>query len=219
MSGTEVIKVLIADDHRLFMDGVGLLLNSRENMEVVAFASNGKEALEKLAHTGVDIALLNICMPEPGGIELTRMITAKYPEVKVIALSLHDQVSYIVNVLHAGAKGYLLKQISKPDMLKAIETVYSGGVYYSPEIAVALANRMFKEGMSGLMPQGELSQRELGIIRLVAKGEANKKIADQLFISEATVKTHRQRIQTKLQVKNTAGLIRYAYDHHLIDPL
>ena len=210
------IKVLIADDHQLFIDGVDSLLKEVDNIEVVAKALNGDEVIDKLAKNEVDVALMDISMPGMDGIETTELIAQRFPLVRVIALSMHNQVPYIVKMLKGGAKGYLLKHISKADLVQAIETVHKGGIYYSPEVAVHLVNKLFKEGMTGVFPSDELSEREKEIVRLIVQGEPNKLIADKLFITEATVKTHRQRILHKLQLKNTSELIHYAHKNNIL---
>ena len=209
------IRVLIADDHQLFIDGIASLLKEADGIEVVATALNGEEVLEKLSSVEVDVALMDISMPGKDGIETTAFITETYPAVKVVALSAHNQVPFIVRMLKAGAKGYMLKHISKADLVDSIELVHGGGIYYSPEVAVHLVTKLFKEGVSGVFPVDELSPREVEIVKLIVKGEANKTIADQLFISEATVKTHRQRILHKLNLKNTSELIKYAYQKNI----
>ena len=210
------IKVLIADDHQLFIDGIDSLLNEVDNIEVVAKALTGAMVMEKLESTEVDVVLMDISMPGMDGIEATELISENFPLVKVIALSMHNQVSFVVKMLKGGAKGYLLKHINKADLVKAIETVNGGGIFYSPEVAVHLVNKLFKEGMEGVFPSDELTEREKEIVRLIVKGEPNKIIGDKLFITEATVKTHRQRILRKLELKNTSGLISYAHKHNIL---
>ena len=150
------------------------------------------------------------------GAETTEQISKRFPGVKVIALSMHNQVTYIVKMLKFGAMGYLLKNIGKAGLIKAIETVYDDGIFYSPEVAVHLVNKLFKDGIAQVFPVNELTDREIEIVKLIVKGEPNKIIADRLSITEATVKTHRQRILNKLQVKNTPELINYAHRHNLI---
>lgn len=211
----EKIKILIADDHRLFLDGVDALLKEADHFIVVGKATSGDEVKILLATHDVDIALIDISMPGIDGIETTEYIYHQFPGVKVLGLSMHNQVPYIVKMMKAGAKGYLLKHINKEDLICAIETVYKGGVYYSPEVAVQLVNKLFREGVNEVFPNEELSARELEIVKLIIKGDPNKIIADKLFITEATVKTHRQRILHKLQLKNTSELIKYAYDRNL----
>ena len=210
------IRVLIADDHQLFIDGIAALLQEVPHIKVVARALDGNEVLEKLAKTEVDIALLDISMPGLDGIETAEIVASNFPLVKVIALSMHNQVPYVVKMLHAGAQGYLLKHIHKADLIKAIETVYNGGIFYSPEVAVHLVNKLFREGVGNVFPQDDLTEREKDIIRQIVKGEPNKIIGDTLNISEATVKTHRQRILKKLQLKNTSELIHFAHTHNLV---
>lgn len=210
------IKVLIADDHQLFIDGISSLLQEAEHISVVATALTGYDVIKQLSSTKVDIVLMDISMPGMDGMETTEIISKEFPDTKVIALSMHNQVSYIVKMLKCGAKGYLLKHISKAELIDGIEAVYGGGIYYSPEVAVHLVNKLFKEGMTSVFTHDELTPREIDIVKLLVKGEPNKIIADKLFITEATVKTHRQRILQKLQLKNTAELINYAHKNNIL---
>lgn len=211
----EKIKILIADDHQLFIDGMTSLIRLSDNMEVCAQASSGKQVIEALSQTMIDVALLDISMPDMDGVEVAQYIADYFPDVKVVGLSMHSQVPHIVNMLKAGAKGYLLKHIGREDLFTAIETINNGGVYYSPEVAIHLVTKLFASGVKQVMQINDLSVREIAILKLVAKGEPNKIIADQLSISEATVKTHRQRILSKLNLKNTPELIKYAYDQNI----
>ncbi len=209
------IRILIADDHQLFIDGMTSLIHLSDNMEVCAQASSGKQVLELLEQHDIDVALLDISMPDMDGIEVAEHIYSFFPNVKVIGLSMHNQVPYVVNMLKAGAKGYLLKHIGRADLFTAIETINNGGVYYSPEVAIHLVTKLFKSGVNEVMQINDLSSREKEVVKLIVKGEPNKIIANQLSISEATVKTHRQRILTKLKLKNTPELIKYAYEHNI----
>jgi DNA-binding NarL/FixJ family response regulator len=211
----EKIKILIADDHQLFIDGIISLIDLRDNMEVVAQATCGKDIIAILTRVDVDIALLDVSMPDMNGSEVAQHITTHYPKIRVVGLSMHNQVPNILSMLRAGAKGYLLKQINTKDLLTAIETIHNGGIYYSPEVAVHLVAKLLTEEIGEKIPRNELSEREVGIIKEIVKGATNKAIALRLFISESTVKTHRQRILSKLKLTSTADLIKYALSRNI----
>lgn len=216
MENKSLIKVMIADDHQIFMVGLATLFKESNSIDLVYKASNGKEILEALKKGPVDIILMDIAMPEMDGIETTKYISAHYPNVKVVALSMHNQVAQIVKMLQAGAKGYLLKHADKEEILKAIKTVYNNDIYYSPEVAVNLVNKIFKEGVQSISTPQNLTDREIEIIKLVVAGELNKQIAAKLYVSEATIKTHRQRILHKLGLQNTAELLHYAHEKNIV---
>lgn len=211
MSIKQVTRVFIADDHQMFIDGIKALLENSGSIEITGSANNGRELLHKLSETEVDIILMDLGMPEMDGIDATAAVFAKYPAVKVIALTMYDDQNKIVKMLKAGAKGYVLKNTSKDELMEAIQTIADGGVYYSDKI---MLNTM-KTISSDSDPLKKLTDREIEIIRLIVKAFTNKEIADQLSISELTVNTHRKNAMRKLAIKNTAGLVKFAIDHDL----
>ncbi|MCD6068791.1 MAG: response regulator containing a CheY-like receiver domain and an DNA-binding domain [Bacteroidetes bacterium] len=206
----EATRIFIADDHQMFIDGIKALMHT-SGIKITGSANNGVELLQKLSETEVDIVLMDIGMPELNGIETTNQISLKHPHIKVIALTMYDDPTRIVKMLKAGAKGYVLKNTSKEELMEAIHTVAEGGVYYSDKIIVKTMQTITTESD----PLSKLTEREIEIIRLIAKSFTNKEIAGQLSISEFTVNTHRKNAMRKLSIKNTAGLVKFAIEQDL----
>lgn len=210
----KTIKLFVADDHQMFIDGIKALLHDFGDIEVIGEANNGKQVLEKLEKLSPDIILMDIGMPELNGIETASKISEKYPDVKIIALTMYDDNNRVVKMLKAGAKGYVLKNSSRQELQQAIQAVAAGGVHYS---AQAVVNTMQNLADKNANPVANLTEREIEIIKLIVKSMTNKEIADQLCISEFTVNTHRKNAMRKLEIKNTAGLVKFAIDQHLPD--
>jgi DNA-binding NarL/FixJ family response regulator len=210
----KIIKLFIADDHQMFIDGIKALLQDTDHIEIIGEATNGHQVIEKLEKCTPDIILMDIGMPELNGIETTRMVYAKDPGIKIIGLTMYDDNNRVVKMLKAGAKGYVLKNTTRQELLQAIQTVASGGVHYS---AQAIVNTMQTISDKNTNPVANLTEREIEIIKLIVKSMTNKEIADKLSISELTVNTHRKNAMRKLEIKNTAGLVKFAIDHHLTD--
>lgn len=211
----ETIKLLLADDHLMIRDGIKLMLKKSLGMEIVAEASNGAEVityLEKYA-SKIDIVLMDINMPIMSGIEATQIITDKFKNIKVLALTMHAEGTYITNMLKAGALGYVLKESGTNELITAINTVARGQKYYSNEVSVTLINSLISDDKP---KDSQLSERELEVLAHIATGETNKKIGDKLCISGRTVETHRRNILEKLAVKNTAEMIRYAIENKIV---
>ncbi len=211
----ETIKLLLADDHLMIRDGIKLMLKKSLGMEIVAEASNGAEVityLEKYA-SKIDIVLMDINMPIMSGIEATQIITDKFKNIKVLALTMHAEGTYITNMLKAGALGYVLKESGTNELITAINTVARGQKYYSNEVSVTLINSLISDDKP---KDSQLSERELEVLAHIATGETNKKIGDKLCISGRTVETHRRNILEKLAVKNTAEMIRYAIENRIV---
>ncbi|GAB3812862.1 response regulator [Pontibacter rugosus] len=214
-----MIKVIVTEDHIILRQGLRLLLEKNDEIEVIGEASNGKELLEMLERSSVDIVLMDINMPVMDGFEATKKVREQFPDVKVIALSMLDMIPYVQKMLDCGASGYLLKTTGKDELHAAIKLVASGNSY----ICGSIAMKMLNKPMNADEQQGEklgeqigLSKRELEVLALIAEGFTNAEIADKLFNSKRTVETHRQNILEKTQAKNTANLIKYAYEHKLI---
>lgn len=210
------IRIVVADDHKLFIDGICALLENEQELEFAGSAANGLDLIQLVHDVQPDMALVDVSMPSMDGIEVTRLLTNNHPSLQIIGLSMYKQASYVVKMLKAGARGYLLKDTGREELINAIKNVYNGGFAYSSEIALNLVNKLFHQGIENIFPEKKLTEREIDIVKLVARGTPNKIIASELHIAEATVKTHRQRILSKLQLKNTSELIRYSYDHALI---
>jgi two-component system response regulator NreC len=214
----KTIRILIADDHVIVREGVRLLLQSEPDMEVVAEASNGREALAKARDLLPDIVLMDIAMPEMNGLEATAAIRKELPQVQVLGLTMHEDYEYFLELLHHGASGCVLKGASSAELLAAIHAVQEGGVYIHPSMAKSLVTDYM-----GRMEPGEdrarydgLSDRERQVLKLVAEGKTSREIADELVLSVNTVQTHRAHIMEKLNLHNRSDIVRYALRKGLV---
>ena len=213
-----MIKVLIADDHKVFRDGIISILEGEEDIEVVGEAGNGREVMELLTKVQPDVILMDISMGDAGGIEASGLIQKQFPKIKILALSMHHESTYIVKMLEAGAKGYLLKDAGGKEMIRAIRVVNEGNTYYSGEVSAAIIEHLTKGTKPKEKKEGiPLSKRELEVLQLIAEEFTNPEIAEKLFISIRTVDTHRRNLIEKLAVKNTAGLVKYAIRNGIIE--
>ena len=205
------IKVLIADDHKIFRDGIKSILEKEKDMEVVDEAANGIEVLEKLATTVVDVVILDLDIGKPTGIEVTEIISEKYPEVKVLILSMIGLHDFVIQALETGATGYILKNTGKDEVITAIRSVAKGDSYFSKEVSSILVEQLNKPRTIKKRSEGiPLTAREVEVLQLIAQEYSNPEIAEKLFISIRTVDTHRRNLLEKLGLKNTAGLVKYA---------
>ncbi len=210
------IKLLLADDHQIIRNGIKLMLKKNIEFEIASEASSGEEVISYLERNSnrVDVILMDINMPGMGGIEATEIITQKYRNIKILALTMHAEETFITSMMKAGATGYILKEANTSELIMAINTVASGKKYYSNEVSVAMINSlMSKDNSKG----NDLSEREVEVLKYIAAGDTNKEAGEKLFISPRTVETHRRNILSKLDVKNTAEMIKYAYQHQLIE--
>ncbi|MEQ9438487.1 MAG: response regulator transcription factor [Cyclobacteriaceae bacterium] len=206
------ISVVLADDHQLFRDGMKAMLQASGFVDIVGEASHGAVLLTVLASQTPDIVLLDISMPQDSGIDLLPVIKKRFPLVKCIMLTMHDDVQYVLRSLRQGADGYLLKDADEQELKTAIQEVYEGKKYFKNKISDLIVADLSSEKPQEVL----LSLREIQIVRLVAEGKITKEIADQLFVSVRTIETHRSRIMKKLGVSNTAEMIRMAYEKKLI---
>lgn len=212
------IKILVVDDHKIIRDGISSLLHDQPEYMVVAEASNGREALAVLAKTKIDIAIVDINMPEMNGIECTRQINEKFEDTRVIALTMHSEEIYLTKMIEAGAVGYILKNLGKKELLSALSAVVEGKHYYSPEITLAVIKeltnpRKEKEKDARV----ELTAREMEVLELIVRENSNQEIADKLSISVRTVDAHRRNLLEKTGVRNTAGLVKYSINNQLFE--
>lgn len=210
------IKVLIADDHLLFREGLVQLLLSSPDIEVVAQAKDGKDAIEKARQFTPEVILIDIGMPVMNGIEATRVIKQEMPDVKVIAVSMHSDKQYVSGILKAGADGYLLKNTTYQQLTEAIKSVHNGKKTLSDDIANVVISGYLQPSSSGADDLEKLSEREKKVLQLYAEGKTTREIAEQLFISIKTVGTHKQHIQKKLDLSSTTDMIKYALKKGLI---
>ncbi|MEZ5286483.1 MAG: response regulator transcription factor [Vicinamibacterales bacterium] len=206
------LRLLIADDHTLFRQGLRKILEERPDWEVVAEADNGKAAARKAIALEPDVAVLDIGMSVLNGIDATRQIVRKAPKVRVLILSMYSDEAYVTRALNAGATGYVLKDSAGKDFIKAVTAVSEGTAFFSPAISrLMLDDYMRRAASTGVVDRYDtLSDREREIFQLVAEGKSNKEVAELLAISPATVETHRARVLQKLEIHNTAELVLYA---------
>jgi DNA-binding NarL/FixJ family response regulator len=211
------IRVLIVDDHAILRDGIRSLLERQADIQVVAEASNGREALEKVREFKPDIVLMDVAMPEMNGLEATRMIRSEYPQVRVLILTQHDNREYVAPLLQAGASGYVLKRSGGREVVDAIHQVYNAGAYLEASIT-----RQMLEGFASPPDEvrytpAHLTIRERQVLELLVDGKSNKEIALLLGISPKTVSVHRSSLMLKLNVRTSIELLRYVNDHHILE--
>jgi len=202
------IRVLLADDHPLVLDGLRSCLEMYDHIEVLGTARTGREALDLAGELSPDIVLMDINMPELGGLDATELFSERFPDIKLLILSMHDRREYIASAVRYGARGYVLKDVPSQEIVTAIEAVHRGGTYFSSGVSEILLAQNGDEG--------PLTTREQTILLLLAEGQSNKHVARELDISVRTVETHRRNIKRKLNISSTAGLTRYAIQHGLI---
>ncbi len=204
------IKVLIADDHQLFREGISNLLFPIDTIEVIAQAENGVDAVNKVKHFKPDVVLLDIAMPEMNGIEACKKIKNIHPEIKIITVSMHSDRQYVKGVLEAGADGYLLKNCTLRQLTEAIQSVYDGKKYLSQDITEMVINGYLTPANTDEDEYNQLSEREKEIFLLFAEGKSTKEISEKLFISVKTVGTHKQNILEKMGMKTSTDMVKYA---------
>lgn len=214
-----VVKLALADDHQLVLDGLKALIADVPEFNLVAEGANGKDLCLIVDNFDVDLVLVDIDMPVMNGMQATEVIKKKHPHVKVIVLTMHNEKAIIQKVLEAGADGYLLKNTSQKELVAAIKEVNSGKKYFSTEVTLSLAgaDSTSRVQLQNVAVDTSLTEREIEILKMIAKGLSNKEIGDELFISHRTVDTHRTNLMRKLDVKNIAGIVRYAIKAGLID--
>lgn len=212
-----MIQLLLVDDHMVVTEGIKLLLHDIPDIRPVAEARNGIQALASLEQTKADVAIMDIEMPEMDGIRCTELMQQRFPEVKVIAISIYADYPHVQAMIKAGAKGYLLKNCGKQELEQCIRKVYAGGTFFSDDLTETLLSgiqgkTIKKDGQ--FLPS--LSRREKEILKWIVNEATTAEIADKLFISVGTVETHRHNMMNKLGVRNTAGLVRMALTHELL---
>jgi len=201
------IRIAIADDHSLFVEGLKIMLASLPDVEIVSEASNGEELLRKLRLYYTDLVLLDIQMPVMTGIEAVRQIKILFPDIKILILTMHEEMSYIKTLHDLGVNGYLLKNSNRSDLLAAIRKVAEGGSYFSSELISSIIHRNQELANDDVV---SITRREREILALITQEYNNGAIAEMLHISIETVNSHRKNLLRKLNVKNTAGLVKYA---------
>lgn len=212
------IRLAIADDHEIFRDGLALMLSKQQDITLVGQAGNGRELLDLVAAEQPDIVMTDIKMPVMDGIEATKMLLQKSPQLKIIALSMFDEENLIVDMLEAGAKGYLLKNADKQEILDAINNVFEDKTYYCRHTSARLASMIVKSKFNPYRKAEPVNfnDREKEIIRMICQQCTTQEIGEKLFLSKRTVEGYRTKILEKMNVKNTAGVVIFALRHHLI---
>jgi DNA-binding NarL/FixJ family response regulator len=207
-------RVIIADDHQMFIDGLKSMLEEIDGIEVVGEARNGQEAVALCDQEDVDIVIMDISMPVMDGIEATGVIKHQHPDIKVLGLSMYNDKNFIADILKTGASGYILKNTGKQELVNALSTLQHGGSYLDTEVSNTLLKSFTAKEPSRHMVE-KLSDREMEVLEAIAKGLTTQEIAKKLFISKNTVETHRKNLLYKLEARNTAELITNAYKRRL----
>ncbi len=206
--------VAIADDHALFADGIASMLSTLPNVQINERFSDGKQLCDWLRHNRVDLVLMDFQMPVMDGLQAMKVIQETHPEIKVLMLSMHGNPLLVQEAMKLGARGFLMKSADKEEFQLAVQKILAGGKYFSSELMEKILSKHSTE--SSNPGETQLTEREIEIVREVAAGLSSQEIADKLFISVRTVETHRKNIMSKLDVKNMAGLVRFALVNGLI---
>lgn len=205
------LRILLADDHKIVREGLRTLINSQPDMQVVGEAANGKEVLVKARELKPDVVVMDLSMPELNGLQATERLKAERPEMKVVALTAHEDESYLRQLCKVGAAGYVLKRSAGDELVKAIGTVAKGGVHYEASLASrALAKQVTGSPVKGESHAGELSEREKEVLIMLAWGYSNKETAGRLKLSVKTVETYKLRIGEKLDLRSRTEMVQYA---------
>jgi DNA-binding NarL/FixJ family response regulator len=211
-----LIKVLLADDHTLFREGLKSLLASELDLQVVGEASNGQEAILAVERLLPDVVVMDVGMPVLNGIQATQKIKQKHPQLKVLILTQYDSPDYLFTLLEAGASGYVLKRSAATELIWAIKSAYEGAVYLSPAMAKFLVKSYLEGDDASSKTKELLTEREQEVLKLIAEGYTNQEIAEKLVISLKTVQTHRAHIMEKLHFHDRVDLVKYAISKGII---
>lgn len=214
------IKILIVDDHEVVRDGLKNILLSLNNVAIAGEAANGEDSITMYESLKPDLVIMDISMPGMNGIEATRIIKENDPNAKILILTMHDNQEYLNQIIRSGAKGFVLKNTDKEELLDAVKTVSTGENFFSKDISKLIIENYIRSAKEIDKNEGykevPLTKREIEILKYIAEGNSNQEIANKLYISYNTVDTHRKNIMHKLSIKNTAGLVRYAIEKGLI---
>ena len=211
-----MIRVLIADDHRILREGIKSMLQNEQDVLCVGEAGNGEEVVTLAASKEVDVILMDISMPVMDGMEATSLITTRFPDIKIIALTMLEQGSFVRQMLKCGASGYLLKNAGKQQVLEAIHAVHAGQRYLDPVAAELLYDTIAQQKHHSRNYIPELTRREKEVLEHIASGLSDSAIAAKLFISNSTVESHRKNLRTKTGARNSAELVRIAMERGLL---
>jgi DNA-binding NarL/FixJ family response regulator len=209
--------VFIIDDHQMFINGIQSMFADHALIRIVGVSTSGKEALQQLRQLMADVVLLDINLPDIDGIELNKRLQREFPHLKVIALTMHHEASFIQSMIRHGARAYVLKNSGQEQLQQAITAVAAGDTYFGDEVKEALMQGMLPESSTSHAMIPKLSRREREVLTLIIQEFTTSEIAEKLFISQNTVETHRKNLLQKLNVRNTAGLVRFAMEKGLVD--
>jgi DNA-binding NarL/FixJ family response regulator len=214
------IRIIIADDHEIFRDGFNVLLKDQDDIQLIAEAANGQQLISLAEKHHPDVVLTDIKMPVMDGIEATRILTEKFPAIAIIALSMFDDEQLIIDMLEAGAIGYLVKNAQKKEIIEAVKTVYQRNFYYCNATTTRLAKMIAASKFNPYkpIPKTYFSEKEKEIIVLICKEYSNKEISAAVHLSVRTIEGYRNKIIEKMHVKNTAGIVVYAMRHGIYKP-
>lgn len=211
------IRIVLADDHEIFRDGFRVMLKKQTSVELVGEAADGEELIKQVEELQPDVVITDIKMPKLDGINATKILTKKYPDIGVISLSMFDEENLIIEMLEAGAKGYLLKNAHKNEIIAAVESVFNHQTYYcnhtSRKLTKMIAESSFNPNRRTSKP--EFSEREISVMRFICQELSNREIALQLKLSVRTIEGYRERIQEKISARNTAGIVVYAIKNRI----
>jgi two-component system response regulator NreC len=205
------ITVLVAEDHTIVRKGICSLIDGKADIQVVGEAEDGREAIDKVMALSPDVVLMDITMPRLNGLEATRQIKKMFPQIKILALTMYTNEEYILQILQAGASGYVIKQAAPAELLSAIHAVYRGDSFLSPSISKTIIDEYLKHSAPNAPVEHEkLTDREREVLQLIAEGYSNREIADKLQVSIKTVGVHRTNLMEKLEIHNVTDLVKYA---------
>jgi DNA-binding NarL/FixJ family response regulator len=213
----QTMRVLIADDHTMVRESLVSVLQAAGDVQVVAQAADGVEAVEKALQTRPDVVIADLSMPRLGGLEVVRRLREALPQTKVLVLTMHGEHEYVLQAVRAGASGYLVKDSAASELLAALRSLHAGRGHFGPQAAKTLADQLQRPERPLEDPYGQLTEREREVFHLMAEGMTTKDIAQRLGISTKTAENHRGRVLDKLDVRNTAELVRYALRKGLIE--
>jgi DNA-binding NarL/FixJ family response regulator len=214
-------RIVLVDDHPIVRDGIKALLVGHEEYFLAGEAADGRELLEKLPYLSPDLVILDISLPKMSGIEITKILSEQYPEIKVLILSMHTGEDFIFNAIKSGARGYLPKNTTRKELIDAINSLIAGEVYFNESISNTILKSYIRKAQNQEEPGEEetnvLSPREAEILKMVAEGFTNQEISDKLFISIRTVESHKNHIMHKLKLRTTVDLVKFAIRKGIIE--
>lgn len=215
-----MIKILVADDHTMFVDGIDSILKNETNIKVVGKCYNGPDVIEFVKNNDVDLVLLDVNLPGMTGIEVCKALKDSKDDTKILAISMFNEESFVTEILNNGAQGYILKNTGREELLKAIKTVVGGKSYFSDDVTQTIMKGLMKQRRASKQKEGffpKISRREKEVLKLIVQEHTTQEIANKLFISLKTVESHRSSLLNKMNARNSAGLVRIALENNLLD--